>query len=75
LTEGTPTGIKRQDLNGRQGVTYRGERAQVVRSRETYKEIGSEAALLLGYGDRHLMLHGYFEGDEFMMHREEPVQL
>jgi hypothetical protein len=64
VKEGTPTGIKRQDLGGRMGVKYAGERAQVV-------HYGSDAhglmdRIVLGFGDRHIALYGYFEAGEFM---------
>ena len=62
MKEGKPTGIKREDLSGRQGTIYQGERATVVRVRDT----GSEVVLVLGFGDREIELFGYFVGDEFM---------
>lgn len=61
--KGTPTGIKREDLYGRQAVLYGGERATVVKAIDT----GPEVELLLGFGDREVWLSGYFDdNDEFI---------
>jgi hypothetical protein len=62
LFGGKATGIKREDLTGPQGITYQGERATIVDVRDS----GSEVELLLGFGDREILLSGYFDGDEFM---------
>jgi hypothetical protein len=62
MERGKPTGIKREHLSGPQGTTHHGERATFVRVRDS----GSAVELVLGFGDRELVLFGYFEGDEFM---------
>ena len=64
MREGTPTGIRYEDLHGRQGVTYRGERGQVIRHR--FDSPTSLELIILGFGNRVVALWGYFEGGEFM---------
>ena len=62
--EGTPTGIRQGDLSGQEGVRYQGHVGYVLKY-----GFGPESPLeyiVLGFGDRRLALHGYFEGDEFM---------
>ncbi len=67
--EGKPTGIKREDLSGPHGVVYHGERATVVEIRDA----GSGAELLLGFGDREVLLFGYFNDDDEFIHIEDPI--
>ena len=64
MREGTPIGIRYEDLHGRQGVTYRGERGQVIR--HLYDSLSSLEHIVLGFGDREVALSGCFEGEEFM---------
>ena len=69
MNEGTPTGIRRQDLNGRMGVKYRGERAQVVHYGSDVR--GLLDRIVLGFGNRHVALYGYFKAGEFMEVKRE----
>ena len=67
MPEGKPTGIKGQDVapvepRGITYVTFEGKRAAVTR----YVATSSPEILELGFGDSHLRLYGYFDGEEFM---------
>jgi hypothetical protein len=64
LEQGKPTGIKWQDLSSRRGVKFEGERGWVITYRSDHDS--SLDLLELGFGDWHLRLYGYFDGDEFM---------
>jgi hypothetical protein len=64
LKEGKPTGITRQNVENLGKVEFEGERGQLIGhdwdSRSTLEY------LKLGFGDSHLILYGYFHGNEFM---------
>ena len=68
---GRPTGIKYQDADdaARRGgsVDFEGRRAEVVRLNvETSMGTQHTALLDLDLGEEHIVLFGYFSGDEFM---------
>ena len=68
---GRPTGIKYQDADDatRRGgsVDFEGRRAEVVRLNvETSMGTQHTALLDLDLGEEHIVLFGYFSGDEFM---------
>jgi hypothetical protein len=69
--EGRPTGIKYEDADdaARRGGTidFEGRRAEVVRLNvESSMGMQHTALLDLNLGEEHLVLFGYFSGDEFM---------
>ncbi len=69
--QGRPTGIKYEDADdaARRGGTidFEGHRAEVVRLNVESSMGTQHTALLdLDLGDEHLVLLGYFSGDEFM---------
>ncbi len=63
MERGKPTGIKLGDVINLGQVRFEGQRAQIIGNTDTG---GSMEILRLGFGDRHLALHGYYRGDEFM---------
>jgi hypothetical protein len=48
------------------GFMFKGERWRVVKHTEEADAGGSRDRLVLGSGDRHLELYGYFDGEDFM---------
>ncbi len=70
--EGRPTGITHGDVNRLGIVDFEGRQAQLVRSNlESHVGTGHTVLLELDLGDEHLVLWGYFSGDEFMEVRRE----
>ena len=72
--KGKPTGIKYQDIArpGAAGITYvtfERKRAAVTR----YVASSSQEIVELGFGNSHLRLYGYFDGDEFMEVHRSPL--
>lgn len=66
MGRGEPTGIRREDLSNPMGFMFKGERWRVVKHTEEADAGGSRDRLVLGSGDRHLELYGYFDGEDFM---------
>ena len=71
MEQGRPTGITRQDTEGRERVEFEGQRAQITRLIEYYGAGGTTHVLELhaieGDPSSSLLLYGYFNrNDEFM---------
>jgi hypothetical protein len=67
LKEGKPTGINRQDVVQLGKVEFEGQRGQLIGYGSDSTDSRTALDFLrLGFGDAHLILYGYFHGNEFM---------